>query len=359
MKKKLLLITDAWLPQVNGVVRTLTHTLEELEQMNFEVEVISPAQFPTLPCPLYSEIRLSLPLFWRVTSTIKRFKPDHIHIATEGPLGAMARLYCRFHGLQFSTAFHTVFPEYAKHIAGIPEGFSWAIFRWFHKPSRNIMVATPSMKRKLEAKGFKNLQVWSRGLNRTQFRPLKKQHLDDPKPILLYVGRVSKEKNIEAFLKTKTPGTKHVVGDGPLRAALEKRYPEVRFLGYKRGEELAQAYADADLFVFPSRTDTFGNVILEALASGLPVAAYPEPGPIDLILDPKHGALDDDLRSAIEKALLTGDSKACVAYAREFTWKNCTKQFVNYLVDAKPSTNSELSVDSTTNDPSPMNSPSA
>ncbi len=333
---RILLATDAWHPQVNGVVRTWTTTIERLRQLGHLVEVIEPTRFRGLSCPLYPEIRLGMPWQNEIVRTINTFEPDAIHIATEGPLGLAVRLFCRRRRFFFTTSYHTKFPEYLQRLAFIPTAISYRFMRWFHNRSSAIMVATPSLENELRERGFRApLKRWSRGVDLDLFHPRPKTFFDWPRPVLLYVGRVSKEKGIEDFLKLKTQGTKVIVGDGPLREHLEARFPEAKFLGYRNGEALAECYVSADLLVFPSVTDTFGLVIIEALACGVPVAAYPVVGPIDIITRPGIGALDNDLGVAVEKALRDGNAQECAHHGRQFTWENCTRQLLQNLVNVR------------------------
>lgn len=328
---KLLIVTDAWHPQVNGVVRTLTTTRAELERLGHQVEVISPDRFRTVPMPTYPEIRLALAPGRRVRQMIEAAQPDAIHIATEGPLGFAARRYCLKRKLPFTTAYHTRFPEYVRDRAPVPLSLSYAFVRRFHAPAHSVMVATASIEADLEKRGFTNIRRWSRGVDTDLFRPGPKDlfaHL--PRPVFISVGRVAVEKNIEAFLSLDLPGSKVVVGDGPQLAELKAKYPSVTFVGAKHGDELARHYAAADVFVFPSRTDTFGLVLLEALASGLPVAAFPVPGPLDVIADSPAGVLDTDLRAACLKAVGI-DPTICRDHALGFSWQSCAQQFLANL----------------------------
>lgn len=328
---KILIISDAWLPQINGVVRTLQTTKLHLEQLGHHVEVISPDLFNTIPCPSYPEIRLVIqPARFKVIDFIHTFRPDCIHIATEGPLGWAGRNACQALNLPFTTSFHTKFPEYIYARLGIPTRWSYRFLRWFHHLSKRVMVATQSMRNSLEQEGFEHLVPWSRGVDVELFRPRPKDFLSDPRPISMYVGRVAVEKNVEAFLKAELPGTKYVVGGGPQLEYLRTHYPKVKFVGAKAGEELANYYAAADVFVFPSRTDTFGLVVLEALASGVPVAAYPVSGPIDILRDTQVGCLDENLTQATLQALQL-DAHQCRPHALKYSWQACTKQFLNNL----------------------------
>lgn len=322
---RILVATDAWQPQVNGVVRTLNAVGEELKGMGHEVAFITPNAFRSVPMPTYPEIRLALDT-WRVPAQIDALSPDAIHIATEGPLGMATRRYCLRRGLPFTTSFHTRFPEYVHARTRVPLAVSYAVVRRFHRPARAVMVATKTVREDLERRGFTNLVHWTRGVDTTLFRPGDKSFLKDPRPIALYVGRVAVEKNIGAFLDLDLEGTKVVVGDGPQIEELRRRYPDVRFVGAKFGGELARYYGAADVFVFPSRTDTFGNVMLEALACGLPVAAYPVPGPIDVINGHKAGVLDEDLAAAVRAAIKV-PAADCRAFAQGMSWRSSAEQF--------------------------------
>jgi glycosyltransferase involved in cell wall biosynthesis len=333
---RILIATDAWHPQVSGVVRTLDTTSKLLREWGHAVEVIEPTAFPSFPVPFYPEIPLCVMRPGRVYEQVYRFRPTHVHISTEGPLGYWVRRFCRRMGWQFSTSYHTRFPEYLKRLAYVPEGATYKFLKWFHGGSSCMMVATPSLEKELFTRGFKpQIRRWSRGVDLGTFRPREKPATNYPRPILLYVGRVSHEKGIDDFLKLKTPGTKLVVGDGPARAELERKYPDAVFLGYRRGEPLGAVYASADLFVFPSRTDTFGIVVIEALASGLPVAAYPVTGPMDIVTRDELGALDEDLGRAVERALASGNPTACAEEGARYTWTNCTQQFLGNLMPVK------------------------
>jgi len=333
---KILIVSDAWVPQVNGVVRTLQTTRRELERLGHVVEVIGPDRFLTVPLPTYAEIRIAVSPAPTLRRLIDAFGPDAIHIATEGPLGLAARAYCLRRDMPFTTAYHTRFPEYVRDRAPIPLALTYAMVRRFHAPARSVMVATPSIARDLTARGFRNIRFWGRGVDTELFRPRDKGWLDLPRPIFLYVGRVAVEKNVEAFLALDLPGTKLVVGDGPQRAELTAKYPDAVFVGAKQGEELARYYAAADVFVFPSRTDTFGLVLLEAMASGLPVAAFPVPGPLDVVGDSGAGVLDEDLGRAARKALATVDPSHCRAHALTFSWAASARQFLSNLQPLEP-----------------------
>ncbi|MFZ9395380.1 MAG: glycosyltransferase family 4 protein [Erythrobacter sp.] len=326
------IVTDAWHPQTNGVVRTLATTCDILRQRGHRVEVISPDNYRSLPCPTYPEIRLALAWPGAVGRRLAELRPDAVHIATEGPLGLAARNHCRRHGVPFSTAYHTQFPEYLARRTHLSPDVFWPYIRWFHRPARRVMVATDSISRELADHGVERLHRWGRGVDLACFSPdapPPPELTGLPGPILLYVGRVAVEKNIEAFLACNYPGTKVVVGDGPARAELQARFPDAVFLGKRGGRELAGCYAGADVFVFPSRTDTFGLVIIEALACGTPVAAFPVPGPRDIVTD-RVGALSDELYRAIDAARYCSRQE-CAAYGAGFSWELATAQFLDGL----------------------------
>jgi len=327
---RIAIVSDAWAPQVNGVVVTLRSTIRELARMGHEVATITPDGFRTVPCPTYPEIRLSLFPGRRVGRLIDAFVPDALHIATEGPLGLAARRHCLCNGVPFTTAYHTQFPEYVHARSRLPVGVSYRWMRWFHAPARALMVATPDIRRRLAARGFANLALWSRGVDTDLFRPSPRASFESRRPIFLYAGRVAVEKNLPAFLALDLPGVKWVVGDGPARAELQRRFPDAAFFGMKTGTELAWYYRNADAFVFPSRTDTFGLVMLEAMASGTPVAAYPVSGPVDVVEHGVSGVLDDDLRAAALAAL---DLPRAAARERALasSWARATEQFVAHL----------------------------
>ncbi|GAB4394868.1 MAG: glycosyltransferase family 1 protein [Kiloniellaceae bacterium] len=330
---KILLASDAWYPQINGVVRTLNRVREELEAQGHSFEIICPEQFRTIPCPSYPEIPLAILPGIGMAKRIEAARADAIHIATEGPIGLAVRNHCVKRGLPFTTSYHTRFPEYLSARVPVPVSWGYAFMRWFHKPSKAIMVATNSMKRELEGEGFEHLVDWTRGVDTRLFRPDAPKALQGhnlPRPIHLYVGRVAVEKNIEAFLKLELEGSKVVVGDGPQRAALEAEYPDVLFVGAKQGEDLAAHYASGDVFVFPSRTDTFGLVMLEAMASGLPVAAYPVPGPLDIVDGVGVGALNEDLGLAVGEAIRVPRER-CREHALKYSWTACAEMFLNNL----------------------------
>jgi glycosyltransferase involved in cell wall biosynthesis len=330
---KLALVTDAWHPQTNGVVRTLATTVQHLRAQGVEVRVFSPEGHRTVPCPGYPEIRLALLPGRALRRQLDEFAPDAIHISTEGPLGLAARGWCRRRGRDFTTAYHTQFPEYVRARAPVPLDLGYAVVRWFHSGARRTLVATDSMQRLLERRGFRNVTRWSRGVDADLFRPRDKAFLDLPRPIWLYVGRVAVEKGIERFLELDLPGSKLVVGDGPARAELQRAWPHAHFVGFRHGDDLASHVAASDVFVFPSRTDTFGLVLLEAMACGVPVAAYPVTGPIDVVQDGVSGCLDEDLRSAALRCLRL-DPADCRRRALEFSWEACTRQFRAALATA-------------------------
>ncbi|WP_340313003.1 glycosyltransferase family 4 protein [Rhizorhabdus argentea] len=330
---RIAIATDAWSPQVNGVVRTLQAVSAELGAMGHEVCVIAPDQFRSVPCPSYPEIRLALTTHAGVGRRIADFGADAIHIATEGPIGLAARRHCLSRRFAFTTAYHTQFPDYLAERTGMPAEWFWRYIRWFHGPSAAVLASTPSVEAILERHHIAPVRRWGRGVDLGLFSPEQAPHLalaELPRPIQLYVGRVAVEKNIEAFLTCGGPGTKVVVGDGPASAALKRAYPQASFLGALHGHALAAAYAGADVFVFPSRTDTFGLVMIEALACGTPVAAYPVTGPVD-ILDPASSAMDKDLGKAIAQAL-TRDRSAAAAYGATFGWRRSAEQFLSALV---------------------------
>ncbi len=336
MNVKIAFITDAWHPQINGVVTTIDNTCNTLKAQGAEILLITPDQFNTIPCPSYPSIKLSLFCYPKVKRLLKAFAPQHIHIATEGPLGLAARKYCLKNKLAFTTSFHTLFAEYVNLRFKIPLSWGYRALSWFHQPAKQIMVATPQVERDLAGWGFTQEKFvrWSRGVDIERFKPGNKHFLDYPRPISMYVGRVAIEKNIEAFLNLTIPGTKVVVGDGPQLKELRDKFPEVIFTGFKIGQELADYMAAADVFVFPSKTDTFGIVMLDALASGVPVAAYPVQGPMDVLIDNHTGCLREDLEVAFYDALNL-NSHHCREQALNYSWQNCSKQFLNNLVPIK------------------------
>jgi glycosyltransferase involved in cell wall biosynthesis len=333
ISRRVLIVTDAWRPQVNGVVRTLATVSDELRRMGHVVEVIGPDRFRTIACPAYPDISLSLLPRRRLTRLIEAFRPDALHIATEGPLGLAARGWARRRRFAFTTAFHTRFPEYVHARTRLPPGLLYAWLRRFHGAAAGTMVATQSLRDELTGRGFANVLPWSRGVDLKLFRPEPRKAWDLPRPVFLYVGRVSVEKNIGAFLDLDLPGSKLVVGSGAQLAALRRQYPDVHFTGPRHGEALARAYAGADVLVFPSRTDSFGLVILEALACGTPVAAYDVTGPKDVLAGAagRIGALNADLRVAALDAL-GADRTACRAHAKRYSWRACAEMFLSHLV---------------------------
>ena len=326
----ILVATDAWRPQVNGVVRSLEAMAAHAPPLGAELSFVTPDLFRSVPLPGYPEIRLALVTRRKVARLIRERQPNYIHIATEGPIGLATRAACRREGRRFTTAYHTRYPEYISSRLPVPESVVYRLLRRFHRASACILVATPTLERDLRARGFEPLSLWSRGVDTDLFRPLAQGDSDYPRPVFLHVGRLAVEKNVEAFLRLELPGTKLVVGDGPERQRLETAYPETRFLGVLQGEALAAAYGAADVFVFPSRTDTFGMVLLEALASGLPIAAYPVMGPLDVIGESGCGVLDEDLAHAAIAALSIPRQR-CRDYALGFSWSESARQFLDAI----------------------------
>lgn len=329
---RITIATDAWYPQVNGVVVTLDRIASEMRSMSCDVEYITPADFVTLPCPTYPDIRLAVFPGIGVAEKLRRFRPDAVHVATEGPIGHAARRFCARQGFKFTTSYHTQFPEYVRLRAPVPVHVTYCYLRRFHGAASRTLVATRTLQRRLRRQGFRNLVLWSRGVDTELFRPSDKAYLQAPRPIQMYVGRVAVEKNLDAFLSLPLPGSKFVVGDGPDRERLQRAYPDAHFVGLKLGTELAAHVAAADVFVFPSRTDTFGLVLLEAMASGVPVAAFPVTGPIDMVEPGKTGVLHDNLEQAIRGALML-DGRACVDYASNFSWRRCAESFRSHLME--------------------------
>ncbi|HEX7848243.1 MAG TPA: glycosyltransferase family 1 protein [Sphingomonas sp.] len=333
---RIAIVTDAWSPQVNGVVRTLQSVRDELVRQGHDVLILSPDLFYSMPCPTYPEIRLAFASTGSVGRMLEDFSPQAIHLATEGPVCLAARRWCLARDFPFTTAYHTQFPDYVAARTGVNPEWVWRYIRWFHSPAQSILASTPSIADTLKAHGLTQIRHWGRGVDLSTFGdpvpdPTIRALAQDGKgPIQLYVGRVAIEKNIEAFLTATHPGSKVIVGDGPALTSLRAKFPEAHFLGPKFGADLAAAYAAADVFVFPSKTDTFGLVMIEALACGTPVAGYPVTGPID-VLTPETGAMNDDLDQAIAEAL-TRDRAACRAYGQGFTWAKSAYQFLHALV---------------------------
>jgi len=323
---RLLIATDAWHPQVNGVVRSLQNVVRFASENAAEVHMLTPQAFRSFPMPGYPEIRLSLAMPRKIARKISTFAPTHVHIATEGPIGVMTRRYCLKRKIGFTTSYHTKFPEYLSARLPVPKRWSYAFLRRFHNAAAGIMVSTPSLEADLAARGFRRLMRWSRGVDTELFRPDRATPLDFPRPIALYVGRVAVEKNLAAFLDLDLEGSKVIVGDGPARASLQAAYPEAHFLGLHEGEALAGLYAASDVFVFPSLTDTFGIVLLEAMASGLPIAAFPVTGPLDVVADHPIGVLSEDLRAAVLAALKL-DRAECRTHALRYSWAESAIQF--------------------------------
>lgn len=333
---RILIATDAWHPQVNGVVRTLTSLAASAKGLGADIEFLTPDGFPSVGVPTYPGLRLALPNRREIARRIEAAQPDALHIATEGPIGWAARAYCRRRDLAFTTSYTTRFPEYISVRTGIPDSVGYAVMRQFHAASSMIMVATDSLRQELAGRGFRKLGAWTRGVDTNLFSPDEPAILDLPRPIFMTMGRVAIEKNIEAFLSLDLPGSKVVVGDGPQRAMLEQKYSDVAFLGEKKGKDLSSHLAAADVFVFPSLTDTFGVVQLEALACGTPVAAFPVTGPLDVIADRPIGAIDSDLRAACMRALEMS-RETCRNFALERSWENSARQFLGNLTALQPS----------------------
>ena len=327
---RVLIATDAWHPQVNGVVRTLTSLARSALALGVTIEFLSPEGFPSIPVPTYPGLRLALPSPTRIAQRIEQIGPDAIHIATEGPIGHMVRRYCINRGLLFTTSYTTRFPEYISARLAIPEAWSYAVLRHFHAAATVTMVSTPSLMAEFKGRGFKNLGMWTRGVDTELFSPAHAIALDFPRPIFVSVGRIAVEKNLEAFLSLDLPGTKVVIGQGPQEAALQRRFPDAKFLGLLEDNVLAAHLAAADVFVFPSRTDTFGVVQLEALACGVPIAAFPVTGPRDVIADNPIGVLDEDLRAACLGALRMS-REACRSFALSRSWESSARQFIGHI----------------------------
>lgn len=328
---RVLIVTDAWKPQVNGVVRTLDTLGQQLTKFGNEVRYITPDQFRSVPMPSYPEIRLAITPNRKIARIINEFEPDAIHIATEGPLGLAARRFCVRRDHAFTTSMHTRFPEYLHARTGIPIEWAYSLMRWFHRPASALMVKTDELKDELSGKGFQNIRIWSNGVDTELFHLDNKDYLDYPRPIWLYVGRVAIEKNIEAFLDLDLPGTKLVVGPGPQFDELKAKYTDAVFVGPKFGEELTKIYAASDVMVFPSVTDTFGLTNVESLACGTPVAAYDVLGPRQILTGSGVGVLHEDLGEACRQALNLATPEECRAHAMKFSWESATKQFLQNL----------------------------
>jgi glycosyltransferase involved in cell wall biosynthesis len=338
MTKRILIVSDAWHPQVSGVVRTYTETVRTLREMGHTVEVVGPNEFPvTMPLPTYPDVRLALFPYKQLSKKIEAFKPDAIHLATEGPLGLAGRKWCKKNGYAYTTGFHTKFADYIKIRFAVPTFITLAFQRWFHNQSVMTLTSSPNVEDELYSAGFTNVVWWKKGVNTDVFNPNQRGKLTlspDGRPIILFVGRVSVEKNLPAFCELAVDGHKVVVGDGPALPAMRKKYPHVTFVGVKHGAELAAYYANSDVFVFPSKSDTFGMVMVEALACGTPVAAYPVTGPLDVFTEEqigKTGALEYDLASATKKALKF-DRNACAAFAKQaYSWQTSAEFFLSQL----------------------------
>jgi glycosyltransferase involved in cell wall biosynthesis len=340
---KICIATDAWHPQINGVVTTLTRTSQTLRSWGHEVKVLSPDQFKTIPCPTYPEIRLSMVSCSIIGKILNQFAPDAVHIATEGPIGWITRRCCRKLGLKFTTSYHTRFPEYVRMRAPVPMRMSYALMRGFHQAAERTMAA-PTIIDELAERKFSHLVPWSRGVDTKLFRPREESARLNAEPHFVYMGRVAPEKNLPAFLDLQLPGKKWVIGDGPSLAQLKSQYPEVRFLGAKKGEDLAKHLACADVFVFPSLTDTYGLVLLEANACGVPVAAFPVTGPQYLIKEGVNGSLDTDLQAAALRALSVSRD-TCRQFAEQYSWDTCTQQFLSNLAPNTSAARVEIKAD--------------
>jgi glycosyltransferase involved in cell wall biosynthesis len=333
-KMKMIIVTDAWTPQFNGVVTTMRNTSEQLGRLGHEVRLITPVEFRSVGCPGYREIRLSVFCRRKVAQILDQERPDTVHIATEGPLGMAARAWCLQNDFPFATSYHTQFPEYLRLRAPVPLAVTYAWLRRFHRPAHTTLVRSKTQRKLLEARGFSHLKVWPGAVDTELFRPRGKGALRLPRPISLYMGRVAVEKGLDAFLGLDLPGTKVVIGGGPDFEKLESAVPDAVFLGPKFGEELARLLSAADVFVFPSRTDTLGLVMLEAMACGVPVAAFPVPGPLDVIRDGFTGAMDERLEVAVFRALGM-DPAACIEFAEAHSWERSTERFLSAQLPAR------------------------
>lgn len=327
---RIAVVTDAWEPQVNGVVNTLKATVACLRELDHTVQMLAPDDMRTFACPTYPDIRLALKPYAKVAAKLDAFQPDCIHIATEGPMGLAARRYCLRNGLDFTTAYHTRFPEYVQARTAIPLAWTYRWLRWFHGPSKAIMVPTERVRKVLEQRGFQRLGIWGRGVDTEHFAPVPCDDSCIERPLFMYVGRLAVEKNVEAFLALDLPGTKWLIGDGPQREELEKAYPKARFLGAKPHAQLPAYYNCADAFVFPSLTDTFGLVLVEAMACGVPVAAYPVEGPIDVVSSGRSGSLNESLEQACYEALALNRAEVR-EHALTYSWLAATQQFLQHL----------------------------
>ena len=333
----IVLATDAWRPQISGVVRTWESVLGVLESRGYDTRVLCPADFRrTWPLPRYPEIRLAPWPFAAVNRRLNALRPDAVHIATEGPIGIATRRWCVRHKVPFTTSYHTKLAEYAKAYTKLPLRLGYGLLKKFHGPASATLVPTPTIRDELVARGFQDIKVWTRGVDHETFRVYPKQEREDfgPGPVFLYAGRLAVEKNLDAFLRIDLPGTKVLVGDGPYRKTLERKYPDVVFTGYRHGSELARAYASGDCFVFPSLTDTFGVVMIEAMACGLPVAAFPVTGPIDVVKEGVSGVLHEDLQVACHQAVQLPQN-GILEYASSFTWERTTDILLETLVSTK------------------------
>lgn len=330
---RVLVATDAWRPQINGVVRTYERLADQVATLGVELVFLTPSEFNTVPCPTYPEIHLAIPGYHYVIERIGCINPDAVHIATEGPIGWMTRRYCLQRRIPFTTAFHTRFPEYLSGRFGVPASWIYAIQRHFHNGGAGMMVASQSLAEELDDRGFQHLMPWTRGVDTELFRPRDARVFGTDRPVYLYVGRVAIEKNIEAFLQLDLDGQKVVVGTGPMLDDLTQRYPDVVFTGKRTGEALAEAYASADVFVFPSLTDTFGIVLIEAMACGVPVAAFPVTGPIDNVVDGVTGALDQDLATAVKRAAHIEPGQVRTK-AMEYSWESASRLFLSNIETA-------------------------